>query len=63
LQRALGPETIDNLAQESGLPKEDLLTQLSKLLPEVVDKLTPNGKLPADRDLLPGPDDGERKAS
>ena len=63
LQRALGPETIDNLSRESGLPKDDLLSQLSKLLPDVIDKLTPNGKLPPDRDLLPGPDDGVRKAS
>jgi|SRR4029079_8329396 uncharacterized protein YidB (DUF937 family) len=63
LQRALGPKTIDNLSQESGLPKDDLLSQLSKLLPEIIDKLTPNGKLPPDRDLLPGPDEGVRKAS
>ena len=46
LQRALGPETIDNLSQETGLPKDDLLSQLSKLLPEIIDKLTPSGKLP-----------------
>ena len=63
MQRALGPETIDDLSQESGLPKDDLLSQLSKLLPEIIDRLTPNGKLPPDRDLLPGPDDGARKAS
>ena len=63
LQRALGREIIDNLSQESGLPKDDLLSQLSKLLPEIIDKLTPNGKLPPDRDLLPGQDDGVRKAS
>jgi uncharacterized protein YidB (DUF937 family) len=63
LQQALGPETIDNLSQESGLPKDDLLSQLSTLLPEVIDKLTPNGKLPPGSDLLPGPDDRERKAS
>ena len=62
LQQALGAETIDNLSRESGLPKDDLLSQLSKLLPEVIDKLTPNGKLPPDHELLAGPDEGERKA-
>ena len=38
------------------MPRDDLLSQLSRLLPEVIDKLTPNGKLPRDEDLLPEPD-------
>lgn len=63
LQQALGSETVDNLSRETGLAKDDLLSQLSRLLPEVIDKLTPSGKLPSDRDLLPGPDDDPRKAS
>jgi hypothetical protein len=28
------PETIDDISRESGMPKEDLLTQLSRLLPD-----------------------------
>ena len=57
LHQALGPETVDGLSRETGLPRDDLLSQLSRLLPEVIDKLTPNGKLPREEDLLPGPDD------
>jgi len=34
------------LSRESGMPKEDLLSQLSRLLPDVIDKLTPQGKVP-----------------
>jgi uncharacterized protein YidB (DUF937 family) len=59
---ALGPETVDGLSRETGLPRDDLLAQLSRLLPEVIDKLTPNGKLPREEDLLPGPNDsGHRR--
>ena len=39
------------------MSREDLLAQLSQLLPGVIDKLTPEGKLPREQDLLPGPED------
>ena len=62
LHQALGPETVDGLSRETGLPRDDLLSQLSRLLPEVIDKLTPNGKLPREEDLLPEPNDaGHRR--
>ena len=57
LHQALGPETVDGLTRETGLPREDLLSQLSRLLPEVIDKLSPSGKLPKDSDLLSEPTD------
>ena len=43
---ALGPDIIKTLAQRSGLPEEELTRQLSQVLPGLVDKLTPNGRLP-----------------
>ena len=46
LQQALGPEQIDHLQRETGLPRDQLLRELSKALPQVVDKLTPQGRLP-----------------
>ena len=60
LQHALGPETVDNLARQSEIPRDDLLSQLSRLLPEIVDKLTPQGKLPPAGDLVAEPDEAER---
>ena len=57
LQHALGPDTIAKLESETGMPRDDLLTQLARLLPEVIDKLTPDGKLPKESDLLPEPDE------
>lgn len=47
LHAVLGNETIAGLAQQLGLSHGDLAGQLSQLLPQVVDKLTPNGQLPA----------------
>ena len=64
LHQALGPETIDGLEKKTGLPRDDLLSQLSRLLPDVVDKLTPQGQMPAKEDLLPGPhEDNEETAA
>jgi uncharacterized protein YidB (DUF937 family) len=55
LRQALGQETVEDLSQRTGLPHGDLLSQLSNILPGVVDRLTPHGQLPSDAELLPGP--------
>ena len=51
LGSVLGPDIIKALAQRSGLSEEDLTRQLSQVLPGVVDKLTPNGRLPTQAEL------------
>jgi len=43
---ALGPDVIKTLAQRSGLSEEEITKQLSQVLPGIVDKLTPQGRLP-----------------
>jgi len=43
---ALGSDIINALAERSGLSEEELTKQLSQVLPGVVDKLTPAGRLP-----------------
>ncbi|MGE7152141.1 YidB family protein [Methylorubrum rhodesianum] len=47
LAEALGPDTLDTLGRETGLPREDLLAQLSQALPGVIDALTPQGRAPS----------------
>ena len=42
----LGQDTVSNMAQQLGLNHGDLLSQLSQMLPQVVDKLTPQGQIP-----------------
>lgn len=39
-------DKLQNLAQHSGSSPQELSTQLSQLLPQIIDQLTPDGKLP-----------------
>jgi len=48
LANALGADTISALTQQTGLPRDELLSGLSQNLPELVDQLTPDGRLPTE---------------
>lgn len=48
LEAALGQETLAELAQKTGLSQAELLLRLSAALPEVVNRFTPNGRLPTE---------------
>jgi uncharacterized protein YidB (DUF937 family) len=48
LEEALGEERIGWLMEQTGLSKQDLLDGLSKTLPDAVDQLTPDGKIPSE---------------
>lgn len=50
VEQAFGGQTIDSLSQQTGLQREDLLSQLSAILPVAVDQLTPNGRLPEEHE-------------
>lgn len=43
---ALGPDLLDTLAKQTGLSREDLLKRLSQVLPQAVDHMTPEGRVP-----------------
>ncbi|MGX5776825.1 YidB family protein [Methylorubrum zatmanii] len=47
LADALGPGAVDTLSRETGLSRDDLLTQLAQALPGVIDALTPQGRPPS----------------
>jgi uncharacterized protein YidB (DUF937 family) len=51
IQKGLGPTQISAMASQLGLSPEVISKQLAKILPDVVDKLTPDGKVP-NQDLL-----------
>ena len=51
LAGALGADQIDALASQSGLSRDELLAGLSRHLPDVVDHLTPDGRLPTESEL------------
>lgn len=46
LGSALGQTTISDLARQAGISEQDLLHGLSQALPGLVDKLTPQGRMP-----------------
>jgi len=46
LANALGADQINAIASQSGLSPDDLLKGLSQYLPDVIDHLTPDGRLP-----------------
>jgi len=46
LTQVLGSERIAGMASQLGLDQGDLLGQLGHMLPQVVDKLTPQGQVP-----------------
>ena len=50
LANALGSDTLDTLSKQTGLSTNDLLAELSQHLPDLVDQLTPHGRLPTEQE-------------
>ncbi len=48
LEQAIGPDVLIKLSQQTGLSREELLSRLTRELPEAVDKFTPEGRLPTE---------------
>ena len=46
LGSAIGQKTLSEIAQQAGINEQELLAQLSQVLPDLIDKLTANGKVP-----------------
>jgi uncharacterized protein YidB (DUF937 family) len=50
LADALGADRINTLSRFSGMSRDDLLNGLSQQLPDVVDRLTPDGRVPTEEE-------------
>ncbi len=50
LASALGADQISTLSSQTGLSREELLAGLAKQLPDVINQLTPNGRLPTEHE-------------
>jgi uncharacterized protein YidB (DUF937 family) len=35
---------VEDLSRTAGMPQDDLLSHLSRLLPDIIDRLTPNAE-------------------
>ena len=51
LGRALGTDQINALSSQSGMSREELLAGLSQQLPDVINHLTPDGRLPTENEV------------
>jgi uncharacterized protein YidB (DUF937 family) len=51
VEQAIGSENLAELAQRTGLTRQELVERLAKVIPEAVDTLTPDGRMPTDDDL------------
>jgi len=52
LRNALGTDTLQQLTGGTGISLQAALPLLAQLLPVVIDKLTPQGQLPQNNNLL-----------
>ena len=52
IQHVLGSTQVQQLAAKVGISPEAASSQLSQLLPTLVDKLTPNGQMPQQGNLM-----------
>jgi uncharacterized protein YidB (DUF937 family) len=52
VQSALGNDAISSLAQRAGVAPEAASSILAQVLPGIIDKLTPEGKIPESGNLL-----------
>ena len=48
---ALDDDDIDDLVTTTGLPRAQVLEEVAQALPDAIDQLTPNGRLPTDAEL------------
>ena len=50
IEKALGPDKVNTLAEQAGLSRVALLSGMSEQLPEMIDQLTPHGRLPTEEE-------------
>jgi uncharacterized protein YidB (DUF937 family) len=46
VEKAISPEVLDQLAQQTGMSRAEILDRLSKDIPDAINEMTPDGKLP-----------------
>ncbi len=51
LAKSLGEDDINSLSQQTGMNRGDLLNALRRELPNIVDELTPQGRVPAAHEI------------
>jgi uncharacterized protein YidB (DUF937 family) len=50
LEKTVGVDVLEALSRQTGMPRDELLAELSRQLPTTVDKLTPEGRIPSEHE-------------
>jgi uncharacterized protein YidB (DUF937 family) len=50
LAKALGADRLNAMMAQSGMSRDELLSGLSQQLPDVIDQLTPHGRVPSEQE-------------
>jgi uncharacterized protein YidB (DUF937 family) len=61
LSQVFDPQELSTIASEAGVSEDEAREGLSELLPEVVDRVTPQGQLPGEDELNNSIDDFVRR--
>jgi uncharacterized protein YidB (DUF937 family) len=56
VRQALGADSINQLAERTGMPPEQASEHVARALPEMVDRATPQGQLPMEDPFSQGPE-------
>ena len=51
VKEALGPQQVEQVANQAGVSTDEAAAGLSKVLPEAVDNVTPSGQVPSAGDV------------
>lgn len=51
VRQALGDDKLNGMAAQTGMSRDQLLPMIAKYLPQLIDRLTPQGRLPNDAEL------------
>ena len=54
VQTALGDDQVQAMSSQTGMAPQNLVSEIARVLPGLIDRLTPEGKLPVSRDMAPG---------
>jgi uncharacterized protein YidB (DUF937 family) len=50
LEKVIGVDTLDALSRQTGMPRDQVLAELTEQLPKTVDSLTPEGRVPSEHE-------------
>jgi uncharacterized protein YidB (DUF937 family) len=50
--QVLGPAAVQQVAEQAGISHEEAKSHLARMVPQIVDRLTPKGQVPPSKDLM-----------